>query len=77
MSEELKTLNQAIADLHHTTKRLNSFKMVFVRGIIGGIGTFLGATIIAAVAITILVQVLKLFSIDLGLSEYLESLLRR
>ncbi len=77
MSEDLKTLNQAIADLHHTTKRLNSFKMVFVRGIIGGIGTFLGATIVAAIGITVLVQVLKLFNIDIGLDGYLESLLRK
>lgn len=38
---------------------LYSWKNVFWRGIIGGIGTFIGATIIAGVAVTILSQVLN------------------
>lgn len=68
-------LNENIVELSTTIKRVSSFKFIFLRGIITGVGTFIGATIVAAVAITILVQILSLFDIDLGIKDYLSSLL--
>ncbi len=68
---EDKTLNENIVELTHTIKRVSSYKFVFLRGIINGVGTFIGATIVAAVVITFAIQVLGFF----GLEGYFEQLL--
>ena len=68
-------LNKNIVELSATTKRINSFKFIFFRGVLNGVGTFIGATIVAAIAITVLVQILDLFNINLSLREYLNSLI--
>lgn len=68
-------LNKNIVELSSTVKRINSFKFIFLRGILNGVGTFIGATIVAAVAITLLVQILGMFDVDQGIKEYLSSLL--
>ena len=68
-------LNTNIVELTATVRRINSLKFVFFRGIINGVGTFIGATVVAAIAITALVQILNLLNIDLGIKEYLDSLI--
>ena len=68
-------LNKNIVELSATVKRINSFRFIFLRGVLNGVGTFIGATIVAAVAITLLVQILGMFDVDQGIKEYLSSLL--
>lgn len=68
-------LNKSILELSATTKRINSFKFIFLRGVLNGVGTFIGATIVAAIAITLLLKVLGILDIDLGIKDYLNSLL--
>lgn len=68
-------LNKNIVELSATVKRVNSFKFIFFRGILTGVGTFIGATVVAAIAVTLLVQILAFFDVDLGIREYLNSLL--
>lgn len=77
--EEVSNLNQELnknlIELSATVKRVNSFKFVFFRGVLNGVGTFIGATVVAAIVITLLVQMLGVFNIDLGVRDYLNSLL--
>jgi hypothetical protein len=70
-----KNLVDQLKVLEVTLKKINSFKSVFARGVVNGVGTFIGATIVAALVITIMVQVLKFLDLDLGIGEYLQSLL--
>lgn len=69
--DDIKSLNENMVRLSHIIQRVNSYRFVFLRGIVMGIGTFIGATIVAAIAITIFVQVLGF----LGLEGYFESFL--
>ncbi len=66
-----KTLNENVVELTHTIKRVSSYKFVFLRGVINGVGTFIGATIVAAIVIAFAIQVLGFF----GLEGYFEQLL--
>lgn len=70
-------LNKNIIELSATVKKINSFRLVFFRGVINGVGTFIGATVVAAIAITLVVQILGFFTIDLGINNYLNSLLSK
>ena len=70
-------LNQNVAELSATIKRTNSPWFVFSRGVINGIGTFIGATIVAAIVITLLAQVLGFFEINFDIKNYLNSLLSK
>ena len=74
-SDSNQELNKNIVELSATIKRINSVKFIFLRGVANGVGTFIGATIVAAIVITFLVQILGLFDIDLGVKDYLNSLL--
>lgn len=65
------SLRATITNLTSTIERTYSYKAIFLRGIVNGVGTFVGATIIAAIVITILTQTLGLF----GIAEYFESFL--
>jgi len=76
-SNSEQELNQNIVELSATIKRINSFRFVIFRGIINGVGTFIGATVVAAIVITLVVQILGLFDIDLGIKDYLNSLLSK
>ncbi len=69
--DTLNDLNSNIVELSKTVKRLNSYRFILLRGIVTGIGTFLGATIIAAIAIATIVQILGF----LGIEGYFESFL--
>lgn len=68
-------LNENIVELSATVKRINSIKFIFLRGVVNGVGTFIGATVVAAVAVTLLIQILGVLDIDLGIRDYLNSLL--
>lgn len=68
-------LNKNITELSATVKKVNSLKFIFLRGILSGVGTFIGATVVAAIVVTILLQILAFLDIDLGIREYLTSLL--
>ena len=70
-------LNKNIVELTATVKRINSFRMVFFRGVVGGVGTFIGATVVAAIVITLVIQILGFFDINLGIKEYLDSLISK
>lgn len=74
-SNQTQELNKNIVELSATVKRINSLKFIFFRGVLNGIGTFIGATVVAAIAVTLLVNILGLFNIDLGIKDYLNSLL--
>jgi len=76
-SDPNQELNKNILELSATVKRINSFRLVFFRGIVNGVGTFIGATVVAAIAITIALQILAFFDINLGIKEYLNSLLSK
>ena len=66
-----EALNSQLEELTHLLKDTYSTKTVLWRGVINGIGTFIGATIVAALMITIFVQVLEM----MGLDEYFQSFL--
>jgi hypothetical protein len=68
---DIESLNKNIVKLSAMVERVNSYTFIFLRGIIGGVGTFIGATIIATIVITILIQILGVF----GISQYFESFL--
>lgn len=67
-SEEI--LNSNIKELSTTIKKVNSYKFMFLRGIVMGVGTFVGATLVVTLVITILIQLSTFF----GLENYFNSL---
>lgn len=71
----VEELNKNIIELTKMVERLNSLTFIFLRGIVNGVGTFIGATVVAAIAITVMVKILGVFDIDLGIREYLNSLI--
>lgn len=46
--------NDYLKNIDYKLTKLTSFKHVFLRGIINGLGTFIGATIVAAVLLAVL-----------------------
>ena len=71
----LEELTKNITELSAIIKRTNSFKFLMFRGIVTGVGTFIGATVVVAIVIAILVQVLGFLGINLGINDYLQSLI--
>lgn len=61
---EMDKTTQEIRKLRETMIKKDRLGRVFVRGLINGIGTAVGATIIAAIAIAIFVQILTTTGID-------------
>ena len=59
MEEDIKKLNKSIEDLSVVMKRANSFHFVFLRGILWGLGSAVGATAIAVVVVTILSRIIQ------------------
>ncbi len=59
MEEKIKQLNQNIKDLNAVIKRANSFHFVFLRGVLWGLGSAVGATAVAVVLVTILSRVIQ------------------
>ena len=59
MDEKIEELNQNIEKLIVVVKRANSFHYVFLRGVLWGLGSVVGATIIAVVIIAILSNIIQ------------------
>lgn len=63
-------LTQEIEQLTRTLQKSNSFWRAFLLGIVRGLGVAIGATIIAALAIAILVKVFKGLNLDQALGSF-------
>ena len=59
MDEKIKELNKNIKDLNLVIKRANSFRYVFFRGILWGLGSVIGATVVAVIIIAILSRIIQ------------------
>lgn len=59
MDEKIEELNQNIEKLIVVVKRANSFRYVFLRGVFWGLGSVVGATIIAVVIIAIFSNIIQ------------------
>jgi hypothetical protein len=62
-------LRKALGRLSANLERANSLKHVFWRGVISGIGTVIGATIVAAIGLTLAFKILQAVGIDQLLPE--------
>ncbi|MFC1612706.1 DUF5665 domain-containing protein [Patescibacteria group bacterium] len=58
-NQDIKNLNKNIKELNKSFGKANSFKLSFFRGLMVGVGTAIGATIIAAMVVTILLKTIK------------------
>jgi len=54
MDKEIEELNQNIKKLIVVVKKANSFYYVILRGILWGLGSAIGATVIAVIVVAIL-----------------------
>lgn len=59
MDKEIEELNQNIKKLIVVMKRANSFQYVFLRGVLWGLGSAIGATAIAVIVIAILSNIIQ------------------
>ena len=59
MDKKIKELNQNIENLIIVIKRANSFYYVFLRGVLWGLGSVIGATVVAVIIIAILSSVIQ------------------
>lgn len=59
MSQQAEQLNESIKILNENIEKRNSFGQVFLRGIVSGVGTAIGATIIAGVLLSILANTIN------------------
>jgi hypothetical protein len=55
-----KQMLKEVQNLNRHMKKSSSFRMTFLRGIVGGVGTFLGATIVAGIVLASVSQVLDI-----------------
>lgn len=69
--QEVKKLNDALETLTARLEKIYSLKFVFLRGVITGIGTVIGASIVAAIVFTVILQFADLF----GLRPLVEQIL--
>lgn len=56
---ESQLMNHNLVKVAKQLEKANSFKLLFIRGIIMGVGTAIGATIIAGIVIAMLVKFLN------------------
>lgn len=59
MNDKLKELNKNIQDLSREIKKANAFHFIFLRGILWGLGSALGATVVAVILVTILSRIIQ------------------
>ena len=59
MDKKIEELNQNIENLIIVIKRANSFHYVFLRGVFWGLGSVVGATIVAVIIIAILSNIIQ------------------
>lgn len=68
--EHTNALTKQLERLNKNLERQNSNKHSFTRGVITGLGTAIGATIIAGIAITFIVRIMN----SIGLTELITKL---
>jgi len=71
IKERLDQLNANLEELSKRIKNVYSLRRVFARGVLTGVGTFIGASVIAAILLTVLFQ----FFGFLGIRSAIERLL--
>lgn len=59
MDKKIEELNQNIENLIVVIKRANSFNYVFLRGVLWGLGSVIGATLVAVIIIAILSNIIQ------------------
>ncbi len=59
MDKKIKELNQNIENLIIVIKRANSFYYVFLRGVLWGLGSAVGATAVAVIIVAILSSIIR------------------
>ena len=59
MDKEIEELNQNIKKLIVVVKRANSFHYVFLRSVLWGLGSAVGATAVAVIVIAILSNIIQ------------------
>ena len=59
MDKEIEELNQNIKKLIVVVKRANSFQYVFLRSVLWGLGSAVGATAVAVIVIAILSNIIQ------------------
>lgn len=59
MDAKIKELNQNIENLIIVVKRANSFHYVFLRGVLWGFGSAVGATVFAVIIIAVLSSIIQ------------------
>ncbi|MCK4525697.1 MAG: hypothetical protein KAU07_04620 [Candidatus Andersenbacteria bacterium] len=59
MEKEIEELNRNIEKLIVVIKRVSSFNYVFLRGILWGLGSVIGATFVAVIIIAILSSIIQ------------------
>lgn len=59
MDKKDKELNQNIEKLIVVLKRANSFHYVFLRGVLWGLGSVVGVTVVAVIIIAILSNIIQ------------------
>ena len=59
MNKEIEELNQNTKKLIVVVKRANSFQYVFLRGVLWGLGSAIGATAVAVIIIAILSSIIQ------------------
>jgi tetrahydromethanopterin S-methyltransferase subunit G len=71
--EEIEELSQSLDELTEKIEETNSMKRTFLRGLVMGVGTFIGATILAALVITIILKILGFVGIRSTVEDYIHS----
>ena len=59
MDAKIKELNQNIENLIIVVKRANSFHYVFLRGVLWGLGSAVGATVVVVIIIAVLSSIIQ------------------
>lgn len=66
-----------LSELNDRVEKQNSWKHLFLRGILLGVGTAVGATVVVGLLGSALWYVLSAFGVATPLEPYLEPLMRR
>jgi hypothetical protein len=68
---EVVELNSNLDKLSSRLAKIYSYKQVFLRGIVNGVGTIIGATVVAALLLTLVLRFADIF----GLRPFLERII--
>lgn len=67
LRDEQQALREGVAELNATLVRVHDWRNVLLRGVLTGVATAFGATVIAAIAISVLVRAMHNVGIDMFL----------